>query len=341
MKRSIKWYTPPVVHLRINGNAYESPQCTPTCGDATGQGSCSLRFQLHALHPDAHYQSQIRYRVGTANEMGHYRCYEHSVLADPTSAPQDSGICRSNQGANANDFVQPQGLHVDALTGIVTILVTAEGQFQMTAVAECFECINSDAHATSVMADFIIRVSDAPNNGNPPVATHEDDPRASALGITGVAPRTSRMAPMQIMCGSSTFFRHSSASTESAPVYEYAQEYLRVGFKDIDDSRFACQAPGDVIKRIRPSRSVPKGLNFSGALQLERQTYDEFNRGEKENPLGAAYLDVTWTPQCEDPSQVPQWRMCVCPWQRPGASFMRSLLKGVGVCTGGAADALL
>ena len=86
---------------------------------------------------------------------------------------------------------------------------------------------------------------------------------------------------------------------------------------------------------------MPKGLNFSGALQLERQTYDEFNRGEKENPLGAAYLDVTWTPQCEDPSQVPQWRMCVGPWQRPGASFMRSLLKGVGVCTGGAADALL
>ena len=49
MKRSMKFHMPPMVHLRLQGNAYESPSCTPVCGAGNGQGACTLRFQLQVF----------------------------------------------------------------------------------------------------------------------------------------------------------------------------------------------------------------------------------------------------------------------------------------------------
>jgi hypothetical protein len=306
-KSSIKFYMPPVVHLRLQGNAYESPQCTPVCGAGSGQGACTLKFQIQALHSDDVYQSKIRYRLGSVSEMGHYRCVEHATLADPMSALVDNAMCREDSGAIAGYFQGPPQVTVDAETGIVTFLVAAEGQFQLTLVAECAGCVDASAPAvaSSVTADLIVQVSDAPNNGNPPFATYVNNPFSSAEGITGVVPLTSRDRPLKIACGTPDFFLEEQVGGQVQRVYQ--REHVRVGYKDIDDTRFSCQAPGDDIRKIRPAGFLPAGVDYSGELQRE---VDLSVPKAKENPLGTGYIDVAWTPQCEDPSQVGLRMLC-------------------------------
>jgi len=45
-----------------------------------------------------------------------------------------------------------------------------------------FQCVSGSAAASSVMVDLLVRVSDAPNNGNPPIATYNNNPETSSLG---------------------------------------------------------------------------------------------------------------------------------------------------------------
>jgi hypothetical protein len=93
LKSSVRFSMPPVVHLRMNGNAYESPQCQPVCGQPGEQGACMLRFQVQAAHEELKYHSQIRYRLGSVNEMGHYRCQKHTGLCLSCWCFAASSVC--------------------------------------------------------------------------------------------------------------------------------------------------------------------------------------------------------------------------------------------------------
>ena len=156
--------------------------------------------------------------------------------------------------------------------------------------------------------DFLVRVVEGPNNGNPPITTHDNNPLISAMGIFGVVPKTSRRNPLNIKCGTSDFYMEAPTSTPAAPVYLYDQKYIRIGFKDLDDARQPCQLSGNDISLIRPATFLPKGVDTtSGTLQREIQTQAP---GTKVNPTGTGYIDVKWEPQCEDPSQLGVIMLC-------------------------------
>ena len=262
---------------------------------------------MQALHQDESLQAKLRYRLATVKEMGHYRCLEHRPLADPLGALSSNALCRANEGDSAASFAHPLNVAIDESTGIVSFAVTAEGVFQLAVVVECRMCVSNFASASSSMVDFLVQVTDGPNNGNPPIATHVNNPLLSAMGITGVAPRTSRSNPLRIQCGTSAFYMETPTSTPEAPQYVYDQEYIRVGFKDLDDGRQSCQSGGDEISFIRPAGFLPTGVDVSGQLLRELQTPAP---GQKVNPDGTGYIDIKWEPQCEDPSQLGVVMLC-------------------------------
>jgi len=282
-RQSIVFKMPDVVTLRMEGNARDNSECRPDgCS-----GECFLRFQIQAYHPDDAFHDKIRYYIGNQDEMGRYRC--------SVTTPD---LC--NTESKDATFATDSRVVIDPVTGVVVFPV-AEQSFltmQLTIMAECEGCAGGSRESGSVSSvplDLIVIVVNAEGNPNPPEATFVNDPVASALGIPLVTLETTRSNPVQIACGN-TMFTHNGET----------RAFIRVGFKDRDDSRIECPPIAaakkpQALDYITQGAEVPKGVTISPLRTLAS--------GENN---GAGYVDVTWRPQCEDPSQVGRQLLC---WQ--------------------------
>eukprot|EP00960_Hanusia_phi_P018889 556556-Hanusia_phi.AAC.2 len=150
---------------------------------------------------------------------------------------------------------------------------------------------------------FLLRglVVNAQQNGNPPYATYDvrnaGDPYTSALGVTGVTPVTSRFSPITIQCG-----------TQQWTMGSYQATTLRVAYKDLDDGRYPCSTPPDIVRNHPCPGTELKARIIDRFKQLRKVTPEPYDvrkvNNEMINPKGTGYIDIMWQPRCEDPSQV-------------------------------------
>jgi hypothetical protein len=139
---------------------------------------------------------------------------------------------------------------------------------------------NNRARLFTTTVDFLVRVSQADGNFNPPELTFE-----SSL-IPSVAPSTTRQAPMSIQCGRNTFST-PAVSTNS----------VRIGVRDIDSNTAGrtqqCTFEPQSITWVATAADLPRGVVLGNLTYLPGGAN-----------TGLAYIDLSWRPQCEDLSQV-------------------------------------
>ena len=107
-----------------------------------------------------------------------------------------------------------------------------------------------------------------------------------------------------MQCGQGRFFR--AAFAERAQAYPaYSSPFLRVAYRDLDDRNMA-QAAGcgpaqeNQVAAVYASNALPLGATVNATV------VPGSGLGAPD-PLDArGYVDVYWTPKCEDRSQVPR-----------------------------------
>ena len=221
---------------------------------------------------------------------------------------------------------------VDPVSGLVSFPVYNTGVWQLTIVADVCLCPGGSttgcAQTISVPVDFLIDVRDAQDNSHPPMPDYSSFlfPKQLPVGLSGeanTAPQTTPLFPtkasgyagrnpyleanssfyIKIQCGDNTFFR-SGYTENGVDVPAFSQTFLRVGYRDYDNSALGGYAGCDqtivsAISFIEQSNALPPGVVVGQTVQ-----------GDGDESAAAAlldsrgYIDVTWTPQCEDRAQV-------------------------------------
>lgn len=279
-RQSIVFSMPDVVTLRAQGNAKYNPGCQPeSCS-----GSCYARFQIQAYHPDDTYNDKIRYYIGSENELGKYRC--NDLTPDL--------MCGNGHGLGES-FLANDQITIDPITGIVAWPTSSPKLYQVTIMAECEGCAGGSRDRGNVMAvpiDLIVEVVLAENNPNQPIATFVRSLQEKE-GVPGVTLSTTREEPVVISCGNNRFLH---AGVE--------QSFIRVGFKDRDDLVIVNECDAALkpqeLRYIKQAAEFPKGVQVSGLTRVTGGAA----------PHGAGFVDITWRPQCEDPSQVGRFMLC-------------------------------
>ena len=265
---SVRFGMPDMVVLRKGGLA------GPKACDSTCAAACTLRFKLQAYHEQ---DNLISYGIATPNQMGMYKCLEHlsaagTVMTDPILAPTTAlstfaARCPSSSRAPT----APPGLSV-TYSGEVTFPVDTAGIWQVTIMATCVGCYGGNDGQAPV--DFLIRVQDSASDPNPPVAGY------NASVVPGLAPATSRAAPITVTCGRPGFTLGPGGPTAAA---------VRVAYYDPDDGlSFKCVSSPNAIASIAPANTFPSGVTLSALARVGSY----------------GYLDIQWQPRCEDVSQV-------------------------------------
>jgi hypothetical protein len=307
-RASLRFEMPDTVLLRQVTSAVDGMQCSESemhaMSKCTGEG-CFHNFQLQFLHPDSAYRNKVTFRVANQNEMGKHMCYERTIPSDPESAMViDTRACPAY--VLAATFEAPAYMSVDKSSGIIKFRVDDTGSWQATFVAECEGCGGPDKNLVSTI-DFSVDVIKAWNfyNHQPPYSYFGQfmlggrvAPPPNLIEITPLTTFDDPAFPtLKIQCGRSTFFIHTGATKEAV----WNAEYFRVAFTDDFNAKRATCGLGmsQSIAAIGQQTDLPKGI-----------TITQLRLVESEQNAASGYIDVSWRPQCEDPSQIGPFLLC-------------------------------
>jgi len=305
--KSFRWTMPDIVDLRYLGIKGDNAVCvSPTCSSVS---DCFSQFKLQGYHPDDAVVDKVTFRLGTIYEMGKYKCVEHAPLSNPTPTNPNVWVVNTNRcpasvvtGLSGGEvFVPPftsvQDFDIGASTGIVKFSVRENRVYQMTIMADVtvFDDSRGANIVLSTPLDILVRVNEAVGNDNPPKLSVTED---VSKGFQGVVPATLRSDAISIDCGRPTWLKGA-----------YTKQFLRVGFKD-DDYRGTCSNEPQFIEWINQAHDLPKGVEFHWGVAPGGNVTRLNSGGATPTQYGLAYLDLKWTPACEDLSQVGKFQWC-------------------------------
>jgi len=301
-------FTPPtqVVLKREGPGACEQIYCRPN--------ACNIDYQLQGYHEQPEWHATISFRKGTADEMGRYKCKEKVDTTDPASVlGWKSENCPSAH--TVNSFTEPVYKLMDSNAklrndgagdaGVLSFDVSQnEGTYQTTVVAEML--LPNGVRLIQVL-DSKVQVA---------VMTFNDQPTAYVPGFEGgtlIAGSTEvdivsesfnsdapsypvKATPIEIQCGRSLFFlnKHGALDLEGPNL----GESIDFAFLDPDFKRASGSCPQfslQTIDFIDVANSLPRGLVVS-------ETTPGIN--------GVSKVELSWTPVCEDRSQVGLFQVC-------------------------------
>jgi len=264
------------------------------------QTNCFTTFPVQAFHTDSRFTSNVRFRYATSYEAGLYYCVpglgSQALVWNSQRCPTTTMTAAAPSGASGTTVSGTDVLSSMSIdtSGNIKFPVYKAGAYQATLVAYCSGCGASG----NVTVDFLIRVIDSSDNPNPPSRTFNSDPTVAVggvnNGITGVSPASTPSSPYVVECAASLFYVPSGSSGPAT------LSRLRVGYKDPDDKTTVCRNSPQNILWIQPITDMPPGVAMSA---LQDQTTGS-------SPSGASYIDITWTPQCEDLSQIGFFAFC-------------------------------
>lgn len=282
------------------------------------------------------------YRVDVALKTLAQRCPvggSYPVLFSSTGLPLNLDIAGALSGGAYSYFTNPgpvqrtPALSVDPVSGLVTFPVANTGVWQATLVADVCLCpggCGGCQSTVSVPVDFLIQVRDAQNNPHPPMPDYASFLylNQQPVGLSGVAltaPQTAPLFPaagsgyagrnpylavnssfyIKIQCGTGRFFREAMAE-RGVSLPAYSQPFLRVGYRDYDDRSVGAFAGCDgtivsFIDFIEPANALPPGALVGATVQGSAAAGAAAGSASQDS---RAYIDITWSPQCEDRAQV-------------------------------------
>jgi hypothetical protein len=268
---SVRFGMPDMVVLRKGG-------LSPRACDSSCTVACTLRFQVQAFHEQdsvsISYEA-ARADAGRSNQLGYHKCHEHlsstgTVLTDASAATTPLTFFAARCPASYRAPIPTPGLAV-TFAGAASFPVDTANIWQASIIATCIGCYGGASGQVPV--DFLVRVQDSTSDPNPPIATY------NGTVIPGLAPAASRAAPISVTCGRTGFTFGARAPTST----------VRVAYYDPDDGlAIKCVSSPNSIASISPANSFPPGVVLSALTRV--------------GPY--AYLDVQWTPRCEDVAQV-------------------------------------
>mmetsp|Transcript_59658 Transcript_59658/g.122369 ORF Transcript_59658/g.122369 Transcript_59658/m.122369 type:complete len:1183 (+) Transcript_59658:230-3778(+) len=250
---------------------------------------CTLvPFFLQGIHPQSTLQEETVYRLGTINEMGKYKCLEHAITNNRDSPLVDSltpggvAVCIQQDTdewgkANKVEKIEKREIYVD---------VKLEGFYAVTVVAETTTSFMVDDApiVLSTTVDFIIKVWPTMNL---------DSNDGSIRDVLNFAPTPyyhpdltpfSYNRPIHMDCGKPTF-----------TLGAYSQDYIHLRYADPDQDCVSQNPHVQDIAWIGATHTLPKGVSVSFD--------DSFVAWDK-------YAELTWTPQCEDRSNIGKFLFC-------------------------------
>mmetsp|Transcript_88781 Transcript_88781/g.236306 ORF Transcript_88781/g.236306 Transcript_88781/m.236306 type:complete len:931 (-) Transcript_88781:51-2843(-) len=288
---SARFSMPDMVVLRKGG-------LSPKACDSSCLVGCTLQFQLQTFHPDDRFQNQLQYAMGNAQQMGLYKCLEHlspsgTVVTDSSAANIALSTYASRCVSGMRTPVAPTDAKV-SLGGVVTFPVTSAGIWQMTIMVTCRGCYGGTDGSSAI--DLLIRVQDSSSDPTPPITL------SNASSVSGLTPPTTRAQPVRVTCGRPGFTVGSNTLASS----------LRVAFADPDDGQsIVCVSTPNTVDWIYQSNDFPSGLSVTSTV--------------RKGSLG--YVDLTWTPKCEDVSQVGLFMLCFTAKDTATAAGFQPLLS--------------
>jgi len=313
-KQSIRVSMPNVVTLRAQGIAYDGCKEFP-CEKVGDETVCFLRFMVQTLHPIEDYRSKIAVRMANAGETGWWRC-GGGLGGGEASSPEWMALCADQ--TNALSFVAPALTTLEmrsdgdgyyfikfmvSRTGSLSSQVV--GQHSLSLMVDCVGCVNGVTQ--SVPIEISVDVKVAPANADPPAFTFNPRPLTDVSGIQDAVPVTCPQSAVQVYCGRKRFELGEGGS-------KYSKDFLRVSFKDVDDGTgIFCDAenPDNIAKKkpqqikvIQAASTLPAGIAI-GDLVFGPSLPSSYL-----NPNGAGYVDLTWRPRCENPSDLGLKQLC-------------------------------
>ena len=312
---SFKFTHPPDMMLKREGpGACGQVYCRPN--------DCFTDYQLEGFHEDPFWHERVKFRKGSVDEMGRYKC---QGKRDPTNKDSAliwvAGQCPEGHTANSFTEAKTQLFSPDAplrndgalsTAGVVRFdMQQPMGEYHSVMVAE-IQLPNGEKLAQ--VLDHKVRVADLSFNDQP----ESYMPNLLVQGDTCVVQQGSNQEPVDI-------FEDSCKSTPSLPIKETAVEVqcgrpefylnsvggrnrngrnlgnnIEFAFYDPDFSRpgaTTCQQyVGQTIDFIDSASTLPRGLTVS------RTMHNSVN--------GVSKVQISWTPVCEDRSQVGLFQLC-------------------------------
>lgn len=263
--------------------------------------------------------------MANAGEAGWWRCGGGLDGKAPTS-PEWEALCAKQTNAlgvsqpafTALSFSEPvltsietradgDGYHfvkfMVSRTGSLSSQVV--GQHSLSLMIDCVGCVNG--RTQSIPVEISVDVKEAPSNADPPAFTSNPNPVTDVSGVDHALPVTCPQSAVNIYCGRQRFELGEGGS-------KYNKDFLRVAFKDVDDgtnifcdpanpSNIAKKTPQQ-IKVIQPASTMPAGIEIGNLVSGTALPASYLNRN------GAGYVDLTWRPQCENPSDLGLKQLC-------------------------------
>lgn len=255
--------------------------------------------------------------MANAGEGGWWRC-GGGLAGGQRSSPEWAALC--NQRTSELSFAEPDlssmqkrvdgdGYGIYFVKFLVSRTGVQAGQViglhSLNLMVDCVGCVNGVTQ--SVPIEITVRIKEASVNFDPPFVTTNPNPIVDVLGIQGAVPASCQQAPIQIYCGRTRFEMGNGGSM-------YSQDFLRISFKDFDDGTSAQICSGSAkalpqqIKLIQEASTLPTGVRL-GTL-VAGGSLEGVGNVDYLNPAGAAYVDLTWRPSCENPSDLGLKQFC-------------------------------
>lgn len=318
---SFKFTHPPDIMLKREGpGACGQIYCRPN--------DCFIDYQLEGFHEDPYWHERVKFRKGTADEMGRYKCQAKVDQTDPESAliwiPNNCP-----QGHSASSFTEPivslfsAAAHLrndgGGSAGIVRFdMQQPVGEYNVVLVAE----INlPNGIKLAQVLDSKVRVADMSFNDQPvsympdlklegdtcvlreeadeSVDIFADSCRSPESELTGGEPSLPiKQTAIEVQCGRPEFYLNSQGSqNRDGPNLGTSIEFAFYDPDFVRPGASTCQQyVGQTIDFIDSANMLPKGLVVSETMH---------------NPdNGVSKVQIEWRPVCEDRSQVGLFQLC-------------------------------
>lgn len=315
-RSSAQFAHPETVMLRRNGDYFENDgpdanTCTRTLQGTLSQPTKSL-FQIQAYHTDDAYATQLRYRLGTINEMGNYKCRD--------SLDQ----CTGQVTTGSSIFTAPPYLEIDPLTGETSMRTGVEssggpsydgpghGTWTVTVIVETLQCTDamSIAHCPNPVPyiatlEFLLNVRET----DTPLAFDASQPRpyynflnSHSATLASTVPATTRLNPIRTRCGIAAELSHFDFTDPDTGKITSIKQQMTFGFYDPDHNS-CVRGVGDNsevleqqhIAQIWQAHAFPEGV----------QLLDQSDTGSY-----VGKMQIKWTPRCEETSQLGIKMLC-------------------------------